>query len=209
MNQSEIAVLFQFEVDDANEGGIFQVSPIKGTLAPMKNLIVTVNFAPKKQGMWSRKMNCLIQHHAPKSVELFGIDSNKMTKETTFIKYFENSESISGFSAYFRSDLHVDLDKHYIDFGRVTNCEIVQVESKLLNEIAIEWSEGDVFRIKPHTAAILGGQAESFRVTFNAPETNKLFSAQLVGQVHWKSDEDEGTSVHVPLNITLSCIGQF
>lgn len=144
-NNSDSPVLFQFDMND-NKEDVFQVNPMKGKILSMKSISITVKFIPQTQGMWSRKLFCLIENHPPRFIEIFGINSSKSNlQEVNFINFSENHDIPSGFSAYFQS-APIFLDKIYFDFNRVAfNSTIIddfQLTNDFSNDIMVQWPSG-------------------------------------------------------------------
>ncbi|KAJ3375654.1 hypothetical protein GGF31_002857 [Allomyces arbusculus] len=82
INDSPVAAPFQF---DTHATGAFQIDPRAGTVAPMATLNIAVTFAPAWPINHYRRVQCLVEHADPLTLDLIGTGFSNAQRPASFL----------------------------------------------------------------------------------------------------------------------------
>ncbi|XP_060528275.1 cilia- and flagella-associated protein 65-like [Cylas formicarius] len=210
-NVSSVNATYKFD-QSYIEGGLFEIYPAEGTIKGKRHAYFTLKFFPKRRGIFSGKLFCLIWNSIPIVVDVVGFYGklrNENTKEVEFKYYNVPIECSVGFGAYLNDSLLLpsSLCHPYINFGRVLHKEknnqtqIVSVMNRMVDGIVVEWSEGtENFTITPKRISISPNSSADFECMFKTTENHNVYNHNFVAQIHWMADEvPSGIVSAVPL----------
>ncbi|XP_025154117.1 cilia- and flagella-associated protein 65 [Harpegnathos saltator] len=210
VNDSEAIATFMFDTDQVQRS--FTVNATHGCVGPRSHSYVTITFAPRQNGVYSCRLPCLILHHKPIIVELYGYCGTALRKDADVQEQFNYPTRLkNGFEGYM-SDIivttqdlpAVSLSKSCIDFGQASATakdaaqqipETLCLTNHSRSDVFISWNQDveDIFRIIPGTVVVRAKQTALFEVVFDPNKnSSNLFTSELVGYVFSMQRENDG-----------------
>ncbi|XP_032677017.1 cilia- and flagella-associated protein 65-like [Odontomachus brunneus] len=200
VNNSEVITAFMFDIDQVQRS--FTVDMTHGYVGSRSRTYVTITFAPRQIGIYTCRLPCLILHHKPIIVELYGYCGAVLRKANVQEHFNYPARSKNGFEGYMNDIVvaaqdqpAVSLSKNYIDFGqagtRVKNDALRIPETFCLtnhsrSDVLIKWDRDveNTFHITPETVGVPASQTVLFEVVFDPNgRSSNLFTSELVGYV--------------------------